>query len=445
VRVLHIGKFYPPHPGGIERCVADLCSALSRDGVDVAALAHAEPGAAGRQIHDPAGFDVSLAACHGQLLYAPVSPSFPFLLSRILREFRPDLLHIHLPNTSAFFCLLLPAARRVPWVVHWHADIPLDSKRRSLRAAYAIYRPWERTMLRRAAAVIATSAPYRDSSAALAPWLAKTHVIALGVAPLPSTSPLVGEVATPARAAMAHATAEPSTARTGGAGAAVTLAHTGDLGQHSDRSTSPVDPRPSTHTALRILSVGRLSYFKGIDVLLRAIALVPAARLQIVGDGECRAALERLTQELGIESRVRFAGRIDMDAAGAAVLQAAYADAEVFCLPSTDRAESFGIVLLEAMRARLPVIASAIPGSGVNYVVQAGETGLLVPPGDVAALASALRRLAADHILRDELGASGERRWRDAFTLDCAAKRTLELYRHLLLPTAQCASATPPG
>jgi glycosyltransferase involved in cell wall biosynthesis len=194
-----------------------------------------------------------------------------------------------------------------------------------------------------------------------------------------------------------------------------------------------------------VLSVGRLSYFKGIDILLRAVAQVPEMFLHVVGDGECRAALESLARELGIESRVRFAGRIDMDATGTAALQAAYADADVFCLPSTDRAESFGIVLLEAMRARLPIIASAIPGSGVNHVVQADVTGLLVPPGDVAALAAALRRLAADPALREKLGASGERRWRDDFTLDRAAARTLDLYRQLLPGAVAYAAAKPPG
>ena len=403
MRVLHIGKFYPPHPGGVERCVAELCGALKRSGVDVAALVHAEPGTAGSQVHDPAGFDVTLAACHGQVLYAPVSPGFPLLLSRLLQKFRPDLLHIHLPNTSAFFCLLLPAARRVPWVVHWHADIPLDSKRRLLRAAYALYRPWERAMLRRAAAIIATSTSYRDSSPALAPWCDKTHVIPLGIPPL-QQAPGTGGIAEP-----------PARKQTG--------------------------PDP----AVRILAVGRLSYFKGIDILLRAIAPLPQLFLHVVGDGECRTSLENLARKLGIESRVRFAGRIDMDAAGAAALQAAYADADVLCLPSTDRAESFGIVVLEAMRARLPVIASAIPGSGVNYVVQADVTGLLVPPGDVAALADALRRLAADPALRDRLGAGGERRWRDDFTLDRSAERTLGLYRHLLPQALACAAARPQG
>ena len=116
MRVLHVGKFFPPHPGGIERCMADMCTALTARGVAVAALAHAEPGAKSIQRRDPAGFDVSLAACHGQLLYAPLSPSFPFLLKRTLADFRPDLLHLH--HFAGFVGFLRPAvAGRAPSAV----------------------------------------------------------------------------------------------------------------------------------------------------------------------------------------------------------------------------------------------------------------------------------------------------------------------------------------
>lgn len=411
MRILHIGKFFPPHPGGIERCMADLCGALHARGVTVAALAHNEPGEKTIQRHEVGGFDVTLAACHGHLLYAPVSPAFPRLLKRSLARIRPDLLHLHLPNTSAFFALLSPAARRLPWIVHWHADIPLDTRRRMLRIAYGIYRPWERAMLRRAAAVIATSEPYRDSSPALAPWRGKTHVIPLGIAdgPSPATSP-------------------------------------GDEGIAPRDSLATLRPRPpASSSRLRVLAVGRLSYFKGIDVLLRAIAEVENASLSIVGDGECRTALQRFAVDLGIAGRVQFAGRIDMDERGAATLQAAYENADVFCLPSTDRAESFGLVLLEAMRARLPVIASAISGSGVGYVVRDGETGLLVAPGDAGALAQALRRLSADADLRTRLGSAGAQRWSDEFTLDRAADRVLQLYRHVLAEPMARATTAPAG
>jgi glycosyltransferase involved in cell wall biosynthesis len=133
-----------------------------------------------------------------------------------------------------------------------------------------------------------------------------------------------------------------------------------------------------------------------------------------------------------VAARVRFAGRCDLDAAGQATLAAAYAQAEVFCLPSTERAESFGLVLLEAMRAGVPTIASAIPGSGVGFVVRDGETGVLVPPGDAAALAAAIRRLGADADLRRRLGEAGQRRWRAEFTLETSALRVLALYRDVL-------------
>ncbi|HET7065187.1 MAG TPA: glycosyltransferase, partial [Rudaea sp.] len=178
---------------------------------------------------------------------------------------------------------------------------------------------------------------------------------------------------------------------------------------------------------------------------LRALADVEDASLLLIGDGECRRPLQQLANELGIGARVRFAGRIDMDAAGEAAIVDAYASADIFCLPSTERAESFGLVLLEAMRARLPVIASAISGSGVGFVVQEGRTGLLVPPGDALALAAALRRLAADHAERDRFGSAGAQRWREHFTLDLTTDQVLHLYESILAQRAVRATAKPAG
>jgi glycosyltransferase involved in cell wall biosynthesis len=88
------------------------------------------------------------------------------------------------------------------------------------------------------------------------------------------------------------------------------------------------------------------------------------------------------------------------------------------------------MVLLEAMRARLPVIASAIPGSGVGEVVADGETGLLVRPGDADALADALKKLD-DAALRTRLGEGGRARFERRFTLERSAERWLALYREL--------------
>ena len=395
MRVLHIGKFYPPHAGGIERFNADLCAALAVRGIDVAVLAHASPTDGKARCFRESGVEVHLAACHGQWLYAPVSPSFPFLLAKRIREFKPDLLHLHVPNTSAFWALLSPSARRLPWIVQWQADIPLDVRRPAVRALYTLYRPFEQALLRRAGAVIAASEPYRETSVALAPWRDKTQVVPLGLGAPEST-------------------------------------------------TSPAEDASCTRIrwpgqGLRVLAVGRLAYYKGFDVLLRALAQTPEASLLLIGSGECDASLRELACELRLEDRVRFAGHVDD-----AELALAYSQAEVFCLPSIERTEAFGMVLLEAMRARLPVIATAIAGSGVGYVVADDISGTLVAPGDVQALAQAIRCLAADTTLRRRYGEAGHARWLTEFTLDRCADRVLDLYRSVL-PTGGRLAATMPA
>ncbi|HET7778281.1 MAG TPA: glycosyltransferase [Rudaea sp.] len=437
MRVLHVGKFYPPHPGGIERCSADLCAALSARGIATALLAHGEPGTHRVERRDHDGIEVTLAACHGLALHTPVSPGFPWLLQETIGRFKPDLLHLHVPNPAVFSALLIPAARRLPWVVHWHADIPLDTRKRSLRLAYRIYRPWEQALLRRAASVIATSQPYLDSSEALKPWRAKTTVIPLGIAPVPGA-------ALDDTASRTDVPPSPQPSPASGRGG-----KSSPGGDSANAGSRPSADSPLTTAwppgRLRILAVGRLSFFKGFDVLLRALVDVEDACLLLIGGGECREPLRQLASELGIDARVHFAGRIDMDAAGEAAIFAAYAGADIFCLPSTERAESFGLVLLEAMRARLPVIASAIPGSGVGFVVQDGHTGLMVAPGDARALAAALRRLAADAAERIRFGRAGAERWREHFTLDRVTDQVLGLYEALLAQHPVRAAATRAG
>ena len=389
LRVLHIGKFFPPHAGGIERSSADLTAALAARGVTTAMLAHAEPGTRAPETQRVDDVDVKRVRCYGQVLHTPVSPAFPFVLQKLVRDFRPDLLHLHVPNPSAFWALLSRAARRVPWIVHWHSDVPLDAAKMRLRLAYRLYKPWEQGLLRRTAAIIATSQRYRDASFALAPWREKVSVIPLGLNPM----------------------ASPTTA---------------------------ANPIPWSENSFRVLAVGRLSYYKGFDVLLRALAKTRDAQLVLIGSGDCDSMLRQLASDLGISNRVRFLGYVDDD-----VLAAAYASADIFCLPSIERSEAFGLVLLEAMRARLPTLATSIEGSGVGFVVVDNETGILVPPGDANALAVAIDRLASDPDLRRRFGDAGERRWRENFTLDRVADQTLQLYREVLEKKRHRARATP--
>jgi glycosyltransferase involved in cell wall biosynthesis len=179
------------------------------------------------------------------------------------------------------------------------------------------------------------------------------------------------------------------------------------------------------------LFVGRLVERKGVDVLLRAVARLPGSlplRVVIVGDGPERGRLEALARELGLDTRVRFSGRVS-----AAELERSYRAARVFVLPAVvDRrgdTEGLGVVLLEAMSYGVPVVASRT--GGITDIVEDGTNGILVEPGDPDALAAALERLARDPVLASRLGEAGRRTVEGRFSWDAIAERWEQLYRSL--------------
>ena len=153
-----------------------------------------------------------------------------------------------------------------------------------------------------------------------------------------------------------------------------------------------------------MLFVNRLDRRKGFSVAVRAFAILakryPDLRFVVVGDGEQRAAVSGL--EPDVRDRVELLGTLPHEE-----VARNHAAADVFVAPATGR-ESFGIVLVEAMAAGLPVVASAIPG--YDEVVRDGVDGVLVPPTDPEALASAVERVLLDPALARRLGEAGRER-----------------------------------
>jgi glycosyltransferase involved in cell wall biosynthesis len=162
--------------------------------------------------------------------------------------------------------------------------------------------------------------------------------------------------------------------------------------------------------------LGRLKKYKGVDLVLRAFALlkVPDAQLQIAGAGEFRPELERLAVSLGISDRVQFLGRID-ETQKILLLRRAWAT--LFASPK----EGWGITNLEAAASGTPVVASNSPG--IRESVRHEETGYLVPHGDVAAMAKFMQRLGENRSLVESLGVAG-RRFAEGFTWANAADQT---------------------
>jgi rhamnosyl/mannosyltransferase len=162
---------------------------------------------------------------------------------------------------------------------------------------------------------------------------------------------------------------------------------------------------------LRLLFVGRLVYYKGVDILLKALSLTSQANLSIVGDGADRSRLEALSVQLGVDGRTEFLGSLRDDD-----LVKELRDADVFVLPSVSRAEAFGLAMVEAMANGLPAISTSL-GTGTDWVNLDDVSGIVVPAGDAMALAAAVERLT-DSDLRARLGAGAFKRAQDMFSFE---------------------------
>jgi len=191
-------------------------------------------------------------------------------------------------------------------------------------------------------------------------------------------------------------------------------------------------PRVSGKDGVTVLHVGRLSYEKNVDLLLRAFARVagdyPAARLTIAGDGPDREALAHLTSELGLSGRVHFTGFVPHEQ-----LPALYQAADLFATAST--IETQGLVVLEAAASGLPVVS--VDALALPEAVHHGVNGFLAPTGDEGALAQHLAHLITDAGLRRRMGAAS-RRLAEQHSLERVAAQYERLYQ-------QVTTAPPPS
>jgi glycosyltransferase involved in cell wall biosynthesis len=193
------------------------------------------------------------------------------------------------------------------------------------------------------------------------------------------------------------------------------------IGNGVDIASDAQPRRPeTTRPWLQLFLAARLDPVKDIGTLLRAVAEVRRlhdVRLRIAGDGPEHAALRALAQELDLGAAVEFAG-FQRD------LAPLYRDADVYVMSSVT--EGMPLSLLEAMASGLPAVATAV--GGIPEVITAGESGLLVPPRDVPALATAITALATDPAGRCRMGAAALARVRADFSLARTASRYLTLY-----------------
>jgi glycosyltransferase involved in cell wall biosynthesis len=306
----------------------------------------------------------------------PVSPGLLLMARRLWQENGYEIAHLHFPDPLAHLAAsFLPADARI--VITWHSDIVRQ------RHFMGIYQPWLDRIIERADAIIAATPVHFSTSTQLRKVRdhGKFQVIPYGLdyRIFDRTPQLDARVAEIRR-------------------------------RHAGRPL--------------VFSVGRHVYYKGFEYLVRAATMMDAHVL-IGGSGPLQARNVDEVHRCGAEDRVTMLGRIADDE-----LAAYYHACDVFCMPSVERSEAFGLVQLEAMACGKPVVCCDL-GNGVTFVNRHEETGLVVPPRDPVALASAIQRLVHDPQLSSRLGDAGRRRARADFPVDRMVEQHLSLYTRL--------------
>jgi rhamnosyl/mannosyltransferase len=368
MRILHFYKtYYPDSVGGIEQVIRQMCVGTGRLGVTNQVLSlsretNLQPFEfEGHMVHRvPNNFEVASNA---------VSIQAVAQLARMAAE--ADVVHYHFPWPFMDLAHFMARVKK-PTVVTYHSDIVRQ------KALLRLYQPLQHRFLQSVDAIVATSPNYLGSSTVLDRYRDKTRVITFGLDK--SSYP------------------EPEQARL-------------------DHWRAKVGPK-------FFLFVGVLRYYKGLHILLDAVAGTDYP-VVIVGAGPIEQELKDHAERLGLKN-VMFVGRVD-ELDKVALLKLCYAVA----FPSHLRSEAFGISLLEGAMFGKPMISSEI-GTGTTYINIDRQTGLVVPPSDPDALRVAMRTLWDDPQLAKEMGGRAEARYWQLFTAEQMADDYVSLYQELM-------------
>jgi rhamnosyl/mannosyltransferase len=342
----------------VELHVHDITRSL--DGFSFSVLSSARSRS--RRVHEHLGVRYVETPERCRVSSAPMSSSW----WKELRDSDADLFHFHMPNPVGEMALLASAVP-TPVVASYHAD-PVRSP-----GLTHLYSPIQQRFLARADRILVAS-PMLAATPALLHHRDRVQVVPYGFDP-----------------------------------------------DRWQPSAEEVDEIRRRHPGPIVLFLGRLVWYKGVDVLLDAMRSVEGT-LVIVGDGPKRGELEAQAQRTGLESTVVFAGEVS-DHRRAAY----YLAADVLVVPSTSRAEAFCLALLEAMAYGLPAISTDV-GTATSWVNVAGETGMVVPPGDARALAGALDDLLGDDARRRRFGEAAAARARSRFDLRAMLDAIADVY-----------------
>lgn len=356
IKILEINKAYFPHTGGIETLVKQYSEELGKfDNIEIRTLVCRENF--GKTYSEKInGVKLVRAGSLGTYFSCPLSMSFIKLFRKMSAN--ADIVHIHVPFPLADLALLL-SEYKGKVIVSWHSDVVKQKK------LLKLYKPLMKYLLNRADCILVATEGHITGSEFLPEYSHKCRILPYGITPENYLN----------------------------------IKKTPFL---TEKATNPA--------SVKVFFTGRLVYYKGVDILIEAFRKVKNnCELFIAGTGILESELKEKVRKYGLNERVHFLGFLPEEQ-----LKQAFADCDIFVLPSVERSEAFGIVQLEAMIYGKPVINTSLP-SGVPYVSIHGKTGITVQPYNSNQLAEAVNILRKNKNLREKLGKNAQQRVLDNF------------------------------
>ncbi|MBV4412038.1 glycosyltransferase [Enterobacteriaceae bacterium YMB-R22] len=358
IKVLHFSKFFPPAVGGIEQVAYDIVDGINQSKIgyhcDVICFNHK----LGQGTIVDKECDGHIYRIKTKKVIASAPLSFDILVKYFKIVNKYDIIHLHVPNPLATIAALFTCKKKI--VVHWHSDIVKQRK------ALFFFRPFQNWMLSKADKIIVTSDKYGNESEQLKNYRHKLVTVPIGI-----KDPVGFEAAL-------------------------------DLYDLKNR-----------YKGKRVVfSLGRLAYYKGFDYLIESAQLLPDDYIVLIGGaGEHYNKLSKKIQHLNLKNKVILLGKLPAEH-----LMTYYQLADVFCMPSIEKSEAFGVVQLEAMANSVPVVSTQITGSGVDWVNKHGISGLTVPVKDSGALAEAIIDICGTADKHDFFSKGARARFMEHFT-----------------------------
>lgn len=366
LKVLQVNKMYYPVIGGVEKVVQQIAEGL-KEQTDMEVLVCNQKGRSSDERINHVR--VIRTSSLGVYFSMPVSVSFLFKLRKMAGE--KDILLFHMPFPLGDLAGLL-SGYKGKVVVWWHSDIVKQKK------LLKLYEPLMKRFLKRADKIIVATEGHIEHSAYLGAFKEKCVVIPYGV----------------------------------------------DASITEDSRRYTQETKDSKEVTF--LFVGRLVYYKGCEVLLRAFSKLNRGRLILAGSGPLKEDLLKITKEAGIADKVIFVEKPSDEK-----LKELYKECDVFVLPSVEKTEAFGLVQIEAMSYGKPVINTRLK-SGVPYVGKDGVTGITVEPKDSEALYLAMKKLAENSELRLEMGRNAYSMVQEKYLMQNMLNQTLDLLEEVV-------------